>query len=119
MTDFEAVPERLSRAGDRLHDLVEVFNGQAALRFSARASEAGDSVLAEALKAFQQASTESAAVLTEDARRLGDRMHEAARRYRMFEGEAAGIVSALDVAEHGGDISSVIVEDSVIRAVLG
>ncbi|MEV6909547.1 hypothetical protein [Amycolatopsis sp. NPDC051071] len=119
MPDFEAVPARLSRAGHHCRDLVEIFTRQPALGFKATASEAGDPVLAKALESFQQASAHSIAVLAEDTRRLGDRLDEAARRYRSIEDEALGNVETIEATEGQVRPAAVVLDTNVIQAVLG
>ncbi|MFE6613571.1 hypothetical protein [Amycolatopsis sp. NPDC057786] len=99
MIDFEAVPDELSRAGDRLHDITEMITRQPALKFKATASEAGDPVLVAALESFQEASAHSVSVLAEDVRRLGDRLGRAARHYRNGEEEAIEKVNTIESAE--------------------
>lgn len=99
MIDFEAVPDELGRAGDRLHDITEMITRQPALKFKATASEAGDPVLVAALESFQEASAHSVAVLAEDVRRLGDRLGKAARDYRNGEEAAVEKVNLIDAAE--------------------
>lgn len=99
MIDFEAVPDELSRAGDRLHDITEMITRQPALKFKATASEAGDPVLVAALESFQEASAHSVTVLAEDVRRLGDRLGKAARDYRNGEEEAIEKVSLIEAAQ--------------------
>ncbi|MFK0249639.1 DUF6317 family protein [Amycolatopsis azurea] len=123
MIDFEAVPDELSRAGDRFHDVAESFTRQPALRFKAMASEAGDPALEKALASFQDASAHSVAVLAEDVRRLGDRLGEAAREYRNGEEVAIEKVQAIEIAESPAPpVPVVSVGDTgtrSIRAVLG
>ncbi|MEU9688238.1 hypothetical protein [Amycolatopsis japonica] len=99
MIDFEAVPDELSRAGDRLHDITEMITRQPALKFKATASEAGDPVLVAALESFQEASAHSVTVLAEDVRRLGDRLGKAARDYRNGEEAAVEKVNLIEAAE--------------------
>ncbi|RSM76564.1 hypothetical protein DL991_25575 [Amycolatopsis sp. WAC 01375] len=121
MIDFEAVPDELSRAGDRLHDITEMITRQPALKFKAMASEAGDPVLVAALESFQEASAHSVAVLAEDVWRLGGRLGEAARGYRNGEEAAIEKVKAIEAAE--SPAPRAIVFDSgnanTIQAVLG
>ncbi|OXM42882.1 DUF6317 family protein [Amycolatopsis alba] len=123
MIDFEAVPDKLTRAGDRFHDIAESFTKQPALGFKATASEAGDPVLAKALESFQHASAHSVAVLAEDVRGLGDRLGKAARDYRDGELEAIEKVRAIEVAESPAWPAVVSSDGTVgtrsIRAVLG
>ncbi|MFD5247173.1 hypothetical protein ACFWIW_21690 [Amycolatopsis sp. NPDC058340] len=98
MIDFEAVPDELGRAGDRLHHIAEMITRQPALKFKATASEAGDPVLVAALESFQEASAHSVTVLAEDVRHLGDRLGEAARDYRKGEEAAVEKVNLIDAA---------------------
>ncbi|MBB5852219.1 hypothetical protein ACFQ05_02950 [Amycolatopsis umgeniensis] len=100
MIDFEAAPDELNRAGERLHDIAEMITGQPALKFKATASEAGDPALAAALETFQRSSAHSVAVLAGDVRRLGDRLGKAASVYREREGEAVETVKTIEPEEH-------------------
>src|SRR4051794_26285296 len=121
MSGFVTDPDQLHRAGDRLHDLVEVFTGTACLRYSAKPEEAGDPVLVAALGRFQRASSASTALLVKDAKRLGELLHEAAHRYAQYEENAKQFVA--DSAS-GPDLVLPVSapaheETSVIRTVLG
>ncbi|MEU3767629.1 hypothetical protein AB0E55_21465 [Amycolatopsis keratiniphila] len=121
MIDFEAVPDELSRAGDRLHDITELITRQPALKFKATASEAGDPVLVAALESFQEASAHSVTVLAEDVRRLGDRLGKAARDYRNGEEAAVEKVNMIEAAEDRAPRAVAFDAGSVntIQAVLG
>ncbi|WP_410666018.1 hypothetical protein [Amycolatopsis sp. lyj-84] len=119
MFNFEAVPDELNRAGDRLRDIAEIFTTQPALGFKATASEAGDPVLAEALESFQQASAHSVAVLAEDVRRLGDRLGKAAREYRAGEEMAVEKVKTIEAVESQVRPAVATSDTKTIQSVLG
>jgi hypothetical protein len=87
MSGFEADPELLRAAAIRLGGVTKESAGRAALRYSARPELVGDVLLAAALKDLQRASAAAVGRLLEDARKLGERLETAARRYAEHQDE--------------------------------
>jgi excreted virulence factor EspC (type VII ESX diderm) len=108
MSGFEVAPDELRAAGARLDGLAHECATQPALRYAAKAEQAGDPLLAKALAEFQGASADAVKKLVADLDELGSRLRRGAELYEEHEHDVRWDVPAAAPARPSGGIPAAL-----------
>ncbi|MCR6489412.1 hypothetical protein M8542_42005 [Amycolatopsis sp. OK19-0408] len=108
MSGFEVAPDELRAAGIRLVGLARECAEQPALRYAAKAEQAGDPLLADALSDFQGASADAVKGLVGDLDELGNGLREGAERYAKHEDDVHWEFPAVETAQPSGVIPAAL-----------